>query len=64
MENSDASTTTPIRRGGAAGNRNRSIKRLELRKPGIQAREITRNYVTRPADTPNVLMASTRIKEC
>lgn len=45
--------------GGAAGNRNRPIKQLELWKHGIRVRESTRNYVARPVDTPTVLMAST-----
>src|ERR1700722_18884891 len=46
--------------GGAAGNRTRRIKRRELRKCWIRLRETTRNNLDRPADTPTVLMASTR----
>jgi hypothetical protein len=45
---------------GAAGNRTRRIKRRELRKCWIRLRETTRNNLDRPADTPTVLMASTR----
>jgi hypothetical protein len=45
---------------GAAGNRTRRIKRRELRKCWIRLPETTPNNAKRPADTPTVLMASTR----
>jgi hypothetical protein len=45
---------------GAAGNRTRPENQLDLRKYWIRRRGTRRNDVTRPADTPKVLMASTR----
>ena len=46
--------------GGAAGNRTRPKNCRDLRKRGIWLRESTRNDAKRPADTREVLTASTR----
>ncbi len=46
--------------GGAAGNRTRRRYSLDLRKHRESLRETTRNDAGRPANTPEMLMASTR----